>query len=148
MGPDWRAEALSRWRGFDERLAAGEAVLELDVTKLVLGPERSPRYFVRAHWKLGNDAAFVVGAWARIGDEVVIEHLDTQVSRMQRMPELHSFDVDKTWLGKILNVIDVNGDGAPEVIFLSGGYEGMQIDALEYGSDGPGEALVTYGAGC
>lgn len=138
---------VPRWQGFDERLANGEGVIELDINKVALGSERS-RFFVRAQWRLGDDVAFIARAWVRLGDGVVVEELDALASRWLRMPEFQTFGLDKTWLGEVLNVVDVNGDDTPEVIFLDLGYEAMLVRAFEYGPDGPGEALATYGAGC
>ena len=138
---------VPRWRGFDERLANGEGVIEADVSKVELGSEGS-RFFVRAQWKLGDDVAFLAWAWVRPGDEVVVEQVNTRASEWLRMPEFQHMELDKSFLGEVLNVVDIDGDGVAEVILLHFGYEAIWISVFPYGAGGPGEQLLSYSAGC
>lgn len=144
-GERWRQE----WLELDERLARGEGVLELDATEVRLTSALGSRFFVRAQWTVGDEVAFIASAWVRLEDEVaVIEQINSRASDWLRMWEFQNYGLDKSVVGEVLNVVDINHDGTPEVVFRSSGYEAIRIQALEYTAEGPGKTIVSYAAGC
>src|SRR5262249_24451197 len=51
------------WSKIDDKLAHGEGKLDYDTQAFQLTPDGVPRVYVRARWRVGGKAAFLMSAW-------------------------------------------------------------------------------------
>lgn len=140
-----RSWARERWR-VEIAMERGEGKRQYDVQAFQLGPG-APVYFARAEWLVERRQGFAASLWFRTDPRVDVIEADVRPALWLRMFEFQG-RVARDHLGLVLNVIDRDGDGLAEVIFLKAGYEGFRISLLEYSSSGLTPTGLSYGGGC
>lgn len=110
-------------------LGAGGGALTYDAQPYRLTRDGTPMVFVRATWRAGADPAFAAAAWIRADTGEIVWH-DLQPTAHLRSYEFrHGLAPEQ--FGLVLNVVDRDGDGWAEVVFVQVGYESVNVSLLE-----------------
>ncbi len=133
------------WLSMDEALKKGAARLNYEAQTVSLGPKYGSRYYVKAVWKFGGKAAFLLSAWVRPGAELVLEKIWQPPGL--RMFEFFHEDRGMEALAKILNTI-VMEDGSAGVVTVNFGYESAGVAFLEYDGVEFKDTPIGYAYGC
>lgn len=133
-----------------KRLSAGEGRIRLDVQAFQVTPDRAPRLFVRAVWRLDGEPVYLMGAWVTTTPELAIEASNIEAARRPWFGEFKYSVFDPAANGEVLNVTDVDRDGTAEVLMLYRGYEGFLLELSTYppAEHGGSRVVAKYGSGC
>lgn len=137
------AEGFEMWRRFDRALVTDEAKLDYDIQAFQLTPDGAPRLFIRAQWTVEQKPAFLMSAWVRTQPNPTVEAADSGSSDVIRI--INGYAPNLESLGTVLNVFDRKSDGRGELLILSTGYEGFNIQLFRYTDAGPVGTGISFG---
>lgn len=105
---------------------------------------------MRARWTIDRAVVYAMAAWVQASETLSLEQADIRLSRAIRMWEFQSISTDNDYLGLILNVFDLDGDGQAEILMSVTGYESRNLELVVYRSpaEGPRRVVTRYGDGC
>jgi hypothetical protein len=138
----WARERQAIEAGLD----AGRAQRQYDVQPFRLSPDGVPYYFVRATWRVDGRMGFAASFWMR-GDDLDVVWRNLRPAVWLRMSEFQGV-VSNEHLGLVLNVLDRDGNGWGEVLFLQSGYESRDIREFHVSPAGFEPTTVAFSAGC
>jgi hypothetical protein len=123
---------LKEWIHADRGLVRDEGTLDYDIHAFQLAPDRLPRLYVRARWKLADAAVFLMTAWfktdllpdagtSHAGSQVLLLALsvDSSWSAAMRNSEASPSLGDTLDFQTILNEFDADHDGWAELLIHS-----------------------------
>jgi hypothetical protein len=133
-------------RAMEAGLAAGRGRLFFDVQAFHLSPDRVPYYFVRATWRVNGRLGFAAALWLR-GSDLDVVWRNLRPAAWLRMFEFQGV-VGHEHLGMVLNVLDRDGDGWGELVFLQSGLESRDIAEWRFSPSGFARTDVAFSYGC
>jgi hypothetical protein len=117
------------WLHADRGLMRGEGALDYDIRAFRLTPDRAPRLFVRARWKLASTTVFLMSAWFRLDPPAtestghvaapVLLFADSSWSSALRQGDAVAPPDDSLNFQTILNQFDADHDGWAELLVHS-----------------------------
>lgn len=117
---------VKEWIRADQGLQRGEGALDYDVRAFRLTPDGIPRLFVRARWKLSNNAVFLMSAWFKDGftneqgvAPPVLLFADSSWSTALRQADVSGSLGETLDFQTILNEFDADHDGWAELLVHS-----------------------------
>jgi len=151
---------LREWLHADQGLARGEGALDYDIHAYRLTPDSVPRLFVRARWKLADNAVFLMTAWFKADwpktefqkttshsddEPPVFLWSDASWSLAMRQGEAPATLGDSLDFQTILNEFDADHDGWAELLVHS--YDVSSPDSQLSGTGahpGPSATIAPY----